>query len=87
MKTIKVNIIAEFNIPDEWDIIDHVPDPAFPDDKRTVLKIEDDYYDFFPESLKKINGPETVLWSADEGRTEDIIDCMSQFKVNISEEE
>ena len=87
MKTIKVNIIAEFEIPDEWEIIDHVPDPSFPEDKLRVLKIEDEYYDFFPECLKKIKGPETVLWSADEGRTEEIIDCMSQFKVNISEEE
>jgi hypothetical protein len=85
MKTIEVNIIAEFNIPDEWEIIDHVPDPSFPEDKLRVLKIEDGYYDFFPECLKKIKGPETVFWSADEGRTEDIIDCMSQFRVNISE--
>lgn len=85
MKTIEVKITAEFMVPDEWEVTEHIPDPTFPDDRLTVLKIEDGYYDFFPECLKKIEDPETVFWSADEGRTEDIIDCMSRFHVNINE--
>jgi hypothetical protein len=33
----------------------------------------------------KIENTDTVFWSADEGKTEDIIDCMSTFKVRIAE--
>lgn len=85
MKTIEVNITAEFIIPDDWKVTDHIPDPTFPDDKLTVLKINNDHYDFFPECLMKIEDARKVIWSADEGKTEDIIDCMSNFKVNIAE--
>ena len=85
MKTIQVNINAEFEIPDDWEIIDHVPDPAFPDDRIQVLKIHDKFYDFFPECLMMVEGPDTVVWSTDEGKTEEIIDCMTQFKVKILE--
>ncbi|MBU0972294.1 MAG: hypothetical protein KKC20_16715 [Proteobacteria bacterium] len=85
MKTIEVKITAEFEIPDEWELIDHVPDPEFPEDKITVLKINDDYYDFFPECLMKVEAPDAVVWSADEGKTEEVIDCMSQFKVIMQE--
>jgi hypothetical protein len=85
MKTIEVNITAEFIIPDDWEVIEHIPDPCFPDDKLTVLKIQNDHYDFFPECLMKIENTDTVFWSADEGKTEDIIDCMSTFKVRIAE--
>jgi len=85
MKTIEVKITAQFTVPDEWEVIDHVADSAFPDDTITVLKIDNEYYDFFPECLMKVTAPDTVLWSADEGRTEEIIDCMSQFKVRMQE--
>jgi len=85
MKTIEVNITAEFIIPDDWEVTDHVPDSTFPDDKLTVLKINNDYYDFFPECLMKIEDTQTVFWSADDGKTEDIIDCMNTFKVRIIE--
>ncbi len=85
MKTIEVKITAEFKIPDEWEIIDHVPDSSFPEDRITVLKINDEYYDFFPECLMKVEAPETVVWSADEGKTEDVIECMSQFRVRMQE--
>ncbi|MCD4722560.1 MAG: hypothetical protein K8S13_22290 [Desulfobacula sp.] len=85
MKTIEVNITAEFIIPDNWEVIEHVPDPIFPNDKLTVLKINNDHYDFFPECLMKIEDTQKVFWSADEGKTEDIIDCMSTFKVRITE--
>jgi hypothetical protein len=85
MKTIEVKITAEFTVPDEWEVIDHVADSEFPDDKITVLKIDNEYYDFFPECLVKVESSDTVLWSADEGRTEEIIDCMSQFKVRMQE--
>ena len=85
MKTIEVNITAEFIIPDDCKVIDHVPDPTFPDDKLTVLKIHNDHYDFFPECLMKIQDTQKVFWSADEGKTEEIIDCMSTFKVRIIE--
>ncbi|MCP3945152.1 MAG: hypothetical protein GY710_27240 [Desulfobacteraceae bacterium] len=85
MKTIEVKITAEFKIPDEWEITDHVPDSLFPEDKMTVLKINGEYYDFFPECLMKVDAPETVIWSADEGRTEEVIDCMSQFRVRMQE--
>jgi len=85
MKTIEVKITAEFTIPDEWEITDHVPDSSFPDDKITVLKIKDEYYDFFPECLMKVEAKKTVVWSADEGKTEEIIDCMNQFRVRIQE--
>ncbi|SDU57221.1 MULTISPECIES: hypothetical protein [Desulfobacula] len=85
MKTIEVNITAEFIVPDDWEVIDHVPDPTFPEDKLTVLKINKNHYDFFPECLMKIEDETNVFWSADEGKTEDIIDCMSTFKVCIAE--
>jgi hypothetical protein len=85
MKTIKVNISAEFVVPDDWEVTDHIPDPNFPNDKMTVLKINNNHYDFFPECLMKVEDDEKVFWSADEGKTEDIIDCMSMFKVYISE--
>jgi|GEM_PF-637605 len=85
MKTIEVNIKAEFIIPDDWEVIEHVPDPDYPEDVRKVLKIEDQYYDFFPECLVKVEDPELIIWSADEGRTEDIIDCMDTFQVDIEE--
>lgn len=85
MKTVQVNITAEFIVPDEWEVVDHLPDPKFPEDVRKVLKIDDQYYDFFPECLVKIEDPEMVIWSADEGRTEDIIDCMDSFRVSILE--
>ncbi len=85
MKTIEVKISAEFVVPDDWEVTDHVPDPSFPDDSLTVLKINNDHYDFFPECLMKVQEAQKVIWSADEGKTEDIIDCMSTFKVNIEE--
>jgi hypothetical protein len=85
MKTIEVKITAEFNVPDAWEIIEHTPDAAFPDDHISVLKINDNYYDFFPECLMKVDAKDTVLWSTDEGKTEDVIDCMSQFRVRIQE--
>lgn len=87
MKTIEVNIKAEFIVPDEWEVVDHVPDPEFPADVRKVLKIDDHYYDFFPECLVKIEDPEVVIWSADEVRTEDVIDCMKSFQVNIRDKQ
>lgn len=85
MKTIEVNITAEFKVPDDWKVIDHVPDPSFPDHTLTVLKIGNDHYDFFPECLMKIQDSQNVFWSADEGKTEEIIDSMSTFKVRITE--
>lgn len=85
MKTVEVNIKALFSVPDDWEVIDHVPDPEFPDDVRRVLKIDGQYYDFFPECLVKVEAPEAVLWSADEARTEDIVDCMENFQVDITE--
>jgi hypothetical protein len=85
VKTIEVNITAEFSIPDDWEVIDHVPDPSFPEDRLTVLKINNEHYDFFPECLMKIQDADKVVWSTDEGRTEDIIDCMNAFKVSITE--
>jgi len=85
MKKLEVKINAEFSIPDDWEIVEHVPDPSFPDDTLTVLKIDGEYYDFFPECLMKIEHPDNVFWSADEGRTEDIIDCMNRFDVFFSE--
>jgi len=85
MKTIRVNITAEFVVPDDWEVVNHAPDITYPNDKLTVLKINNDHYDFFPECLMKIQTPENVIWSADEGKTEDIIDCMSTFKVSIAE--
>ena len=84
MKTIEVNIKAEFIVPDDWEVVDHVPDAAYPDDKMTVLKINNQFYDFFPECLMKVEQPQNVIWSADEGKTEDVIDCMSTFRVNIT---
>ena len=87
MKTINVTINARFLVPEEWDIVEHVPDQNYPDDKLTVLKINDNYYDFFPECLMKVDDGDNVFWSADEGRTEDIIDCMQTFKVRISRQE
>lgn len=83
MKTIEVKIKAEFKVPDNWEVVAHMPDPQFPEDIRQVLKIDDHYYDFFPECLVKVEDPELVIWSADEGRTEDIIDCMENFQVDI----
>jgi hypothetical protein len=85
MKTIEVKISAEFIVPDDWEVTDHVPDPSFPDDSLTVLKINDNHYDFFPECLMKVQEAQKVIWSTDEGKTEDVIDCMSTFKVNIEE--
>jgi len=87
MKTIEVKITAEFDIPDEWEVVEHVPDAEYPDNKLKVIQIGDDYYDFFPECLKKIEDPERVFWSSDEGRTEDIIDCMNNFRVMIARKE
>ncbi len=87
MKTIQVKIIAEFNVPDDWEVENHMPDPEFPEDIRKVLKVDDQFYDFFPECLVKVVDPEMVIWSADEGRTEDIIDCMENFQVNIQKKE
>lgn len=86
MKTIKVTINADFEVPDDWEVVEHVPDDEFPDDKLTVLKISDAYYDFFPECLMKISDGEKTVWAADEGKTEDIIDCMQTFRVNIVQE-
>ena len=85
MKTIEVNISAEFIVPDDWEVTNHIPDPSFPDDSLTVLKINDNHYDFFPECLMKVQEAQKVIWSTDEGKTEDVIDCMSTFKVNIEE--
>ena len=85
MKTIEVKITAEFIVPDEWEVTDLVPDPKFPDEVRTVLKIDDQIYDFFPECLVKVDDPDMVIWSADEGRTEEVIDRMDGFNVKIRE--
>lgn len=86
MKTINVNINASFLVPEDWTVVEHVPDCEFPDDKLTVLKINGHYYDFFPECLMKVDDGEKVFWSTDEGKTEDIIDCMQTFKVRISQD-
>lgn len=87
MKTINVTINARFDVPDDWEVVEHVPDQTFPDDKLTVLKINDAYYDFFPECLMKVNDGEKIFWSTDEGQTETIIDCMQAFKVNIIQDD
>lgn len=87
MKTIEVSIKAEFIVPDDWEVTEHMPDPEFPEDIRRVLRVDDKYYDFFPECLVKVVDPEMVIWSADEGRTEDIIDCMDAFQVSIREKD
>ena len=86
MKTINVNINASFIVPDDWDVVEHIPDKDFPDDKLTVLKIGKNYYDFFPECLMKIDNGSKIYWSADEGKTEDVIDCMETFNVQIKQE-
>jgi hypothetical protein len=86
MKTIEVNIKAEFIVPDDWEVVAHMPDPEFPEDIRRVIRIDNQFYDFFPECLVKVEDPEMIIWSADEGRTEDIIDCMDAFEVNIREQ-
>ena len=85
MKNIEVQINARFTVPDNWEVTDHTPDPEFPEDVRQVLKIDDRYYDFFPECLVKIEDGSMVIWSADEGRTEEIIDCMEGFEVKINQ--
>ena len=87
MKTLEVDIKAEFVVPDDWEVVDHVPDPEFPEDVRKVLKIDGQFYDFFPECLVKVEDPEMTIWSADEGRTEEIIDCMDGFRVLIREKD
>lgn len=84
MKEINVTINASFSIPDDWDVVEHIPDSKYPDDKMTVLKIDGNFYDFFPECLMKIEDGENVFWSADNGKTEQIIDCMKTFNVSIS---
>ena len=85
MKTIKVTITAEFSVPDQWEVVDHIPDDAFPEDQVRLLRIENEYYDFFPECLKKVEDQDAVIWSAGEGRAEDLIDCLDGFQVRISE--
>ncbi len=85
MKTINVTITAEFSVPDQWEVVKHTPDPEFPEDQVRVLKIDDAYYDFFPECLKKTENNGHVIWSAGEGRAEDLIDCLDGFQVRISE--
>ncbi|MCG8564170.1 MAG: hypothetical protein MI747_03720 [Desulfobacterales bacterium] len=85
MKTIKVTITAEFSVPDNWEVVDHVSDPDFPDEAVRVLKIDEEYYDFFPECLKKVDDQDRVIWSAGEGRAEDLIDCLDGFQVRIQE--
>ena len=87
MKTVEVSIKAEFVVPDDWEVVDYIPDPDFPLDVRQVLKVEDRLYDFFPECLVKVEEGEMVVWSADEGRTDEIIDCMEGFEVDIRESE
>ena len=87
MKRVEVNITAEFTVPDDWEVVDHVPDPEFPEDVRRVLKVDGQFYDFFPECLVKVAERDLVIWSADEGRAEDIIDCMEGFKVEIREQD
>ncbi len=86
MKTLSVNITAEFLVPDDWEVVDHIPDPEFPEDVRRLLKVDDQFYDFFPECLVKVKDEDVVIWSADEGRSEEIIDCMEAFHVDIREE-
>ncbi|MCP4021242.1 MAG: hypothetical protein GY729_05325 [Desulfobacteraceae bacterium] len=83
MKTIEVKITAEFEIPDDWEVVDHTPDVSYPENQLKVIKIDNQYYDFFPECLMKIEDGKKVFWSADEGKTEDIIDCMNNFNVMI----
>ena len=85
MKNIRVTITAEFSIPNKWEIVDHVPDPEYPEDRVRVLKIGDGYYDFFPECLKKVDDNGRILWSAGEGRTEELMDCLGGFHVQITE--
>ena len=86
MKKIDVTISAQFLVPDDWEVVEHTPDSQFPDDRLTVLKIKDAVYDFFPECLMKVNDGANVFWSADEGQTEDVIDCMQTFRVQISQD-
>lgn len=85
MKRVEVRLTAEFTVPDDWEVVDHVPDPAFPEDVRRVLKVDGQFYDFFPECLVQVADGDLVIWSADEGRSEEIIDCMEGFKVDIRE--
>jgi len=86
MKTLSVNITAEFCVPDDWEVVDHIPDPEFPEDVRRLLKVDGQFYDFFPECLVKVADRDMVIWSADEGRAEEIIDCMEAFNVDIREQ-
>lgn len=87
MKTIEVSIRATFVVPDDWEVVDYIPDPEFPADVRQVLRVDGRLYDFFPECLVKVEEDDMVVWSADEGRTDEIIDCMEGFEVDIRETE
>ena len=86
MKTLSVNIMAEFSVPDDWEVVDHIPDPKFPEDVRRLLKVDGEFYDFFPECLVKVAQKDMVIWSADEGRADEILDCMEAFHVDIQEQ-
>jgi len=82
MKKIQVKITAEFEVPDEWEIVDYAQNQ---DDTVKVLKVDDEFCDFDMEYLVAHKEKNGTVWSNDESMYEKMIHCMHQIQVDIKE--
>ncbi len=82
MKKIQVKITAEFEVPDEWEIVDYVQDK---DDKIKVLKVGSEYCDFDMEFLMAHKEKRGTVWSNDESMYEKMIHRLHKINVDIKE--
>ena len=78
MKTLTVNITAELQIPDDWELVDHASG-------MSVLKIGDKFVDFDITPLVTIENLPDAVWSdEDQAVTTMVLDCVSGLDADMT---
>ena len=71
MKTLIVELHAELQVPDDWELVEH---PS----GMTVLKIGEQYVDFDITPLSTTSDDPEAVWSDDDqGLTSTVLDCVT----------
>lgn len=70
MKTLTVQITAELQVPDDWDLVEHTSG-------ATVLKVGNTFVDFDIEPVTTLDDVPEPVWSdEDPALVERILDCV-----------
>ncbi len=78
MKTLKVKIIAELTIPDDWEIVEH---PA----GMQVLKIGDKFVDIDIAPIATASFEEDAMWTdEDEALIDTVLDTLTEMDSELT---